>query len=232
MTVSERISPSEAAAIQQYLTSLPHVTGVSVLGKLVTVQVDKDRHWKDIREKVELGVHNVVEPGVPHSAAELKKSVADLRASMLGGGQGSQRAAAAGGTESSGQEASQWRQKFPGLSLLAAKSLANASPAGALPSSEAAADTEMLAFLQEACMEILTVAVNPVLERDGGSCSLASIAREAGGAGYVVKLSMKGACKGCPASTITMKAFIEKTVKAYLPEIVSVEESDDEDAKE
>jgi len=224
VTVSEKISPAEANAIKEYITSLPHVSGVSVSGKFVTVLVDKDKHWRDIRQKVEVGVHNVVEPGVPHSAAELKERISELRTKMLPSDDG---------TESLDRPTG-LSLKYPGLSLLAAKSLSkgvsgnrpNASDLVANSSTQRdTTSTALLAFLQEACLEVLTTAINPVLERDGGSCSLDRIAPAPEGKGYVVFLHMKGACKGCPASTITMKAFIQKTICEYLPEVVSVEES-------
>ena len=34
---------------------------------------------------------------------------------------------------------------------------------------------------------------------------------------------LKGACAGCPSSTITLKHGVERMIKHYVPEVVSVE---------
>ena len=39
----------------------------------------------------------------------------------------------------------------------------------------------------------------------------------------IVYLELRGACAGCPSSTITLKSGIENMLKYYIPEIVSVE---------
>ena len=39
----------------------------------------------------------------------------------------------------------------------------------------------------------------------------------------IVFLELKGACSGCPSSTITLKSGIENMLKYYIPEIQSVE---------
>ena len=44
----------------------------------------------------------------------------------------------------------------------------------------------------------------------------------------VVKISLTGACKGCPQSTITLKHGIETTLKYHVPEIEKVESIEDE----
>ena len=39
----------------------------------------------------------------------------------------------------------------------------------------------------------------------------------------IVFLELRGACSGCPSSTITLKSGIENMLKYYIPEITSVE---------
>ena len=39
----------------------------------------------------------------------------------------------------------------------------------------------------------------------------------------VVYLSMRGACAGCPSSTMTLKQGIENMLKTYVPEVTAVE---------
>lgn len=54
------------------------------------------------------------------------------------------------------------------------------------------------------------------LKRDGGDVELLSV--EDG----VVKVQLKGACFGCPMSTMTLKMGIERALKEKFPEIKEV----------
>ncbi len=60
--------------------------------------------------------------------------------------------------------------------------------------------------------------VRPFLQRDGGDCELVDV--EDG----IVKLRLLGACHGCPSSTITLKAGIERMLLEEIPEITEVEQ--------
>ena len=59
--------------------------------------------------------------------------------------------------------------------------------------------------------------IRPSLQADGGDVELVEI--EEG----IVKVKLKGACHGCPMSTMTLKTGIEKYLKERLPEIKAVE---------
>ncbi|MFX0202206.1 MAG: NifU family protein [Candidatus Hodarchaeota archaeon] len=59
--------------------------------------------------------------------------------------------------------------------------------------------------------------LKPQLQADGGDIELLSI--ENG----VVKVRMKGACVGCPMSTMTLKMGVEQHLKKNIPEIVRVD---------
>ena len=65
--------------------------------------------------------------------------------------------------------------------------------------------------------EILDQRIKPAVAQDGGDISFVKF--EEG----VVFLELRGACSGCPSSTITLKSGIENMLKYYIPEIVSVE---------
>lgn len=58
--------------------------------------------------------------------------------------------------------------------------------------------------------------IRPMLARDGGSVELVDIE------GTVVKVRLTGACHGCPMSQMTLKAGVEKIVKAEVPEVTQV----------
>ena len=60
--------------------------------------------------------------------------------------------------------------------------------------------------------------VRPSLQADGGDVQLIDV-DESG----VVKVSLMGACQGCPMSQMTLKMGIEKILKQNIPEVKSVE---------
>ena len=59
--------------------------------------------------------------------------------------------------------------------------------------------------------------LRPQLQADGGDIELLVI--ENG----VVKVRMKGACAGCPMSTMTLQWRVENFLKKKIPEIVRVD---------
>ncbi len=61
---------------------------------------------------------------------------------------------------------------------------------------------------------VLDEFVRPGLRADGGDVEIVGI-----DADRIVQVRMKGACVGCPSSTITMTMGIESTVKARVPEV-------------
>ncbi len=65
-------------------------------------------------------------------------------------------------------------------------------------------------------IDLLAEYVNPAVESDGGEIVFKSF--EDG----KVTLMMKGACRGCPSSTITLKSGIENLLKQMIPEVKEV----------
>ena len=59
--------------------------------------------------------------------------------------------------------------------------------------------------------------IRPALQMDGGDCDLVEVTPEG-----VVTVHMKGACGGCPSSSMTLTMGIEKRIKAKVPEIQKV----------
>jgi len=59
--------------------------------------------------------------------------------------------------------------------------------------------------------------VRPNLQADGGDIELLGV--ENG----VVKVKLKGACAGCPMSTMTIQWGVENFLKKKIPEVVKVE---------
>ena len=64
--------------------------------------------------------------------------------------------------------------------------------------------------------ELLDTRVRPAVAQDGGDIVYQGF--EDG----VVYLHMRGACAGCPSSTMTLKAGIENMLRHYIPEVVEV----------
>lgn len=60
--------------------------------------------------------------------------------------------------------------------------------------------------------------IRPSLKADGGDVELVDVVDG------VVKVRLKGACAGCPMSTMTLKNGIEKFLKEQLPDVKSVEQ--------
>jgi len=62
--------------------------------------------------------------------------------------------------------------------------------------------------------------VRGFLQAEGGDCEIVDV--EDG----VVKVRLKGTCRGCPFATITLKMRIEAIIKEKVPEIKEVVEVD------
>jgi Fe-S cluster biogenesis protein NfuA len=68
--------------------------------------------------------------------------------------------------------------------------------------------------------EIIEARVRPAVARDGGDITFHSWDHEQG----IVRLNMRGACAGCPSSTLTLKQGIENMLRHYVPEVLAVEQ--------
>lgn len=64
--------------------------------------------------------------------------------------------------------------------------------------------------------ELLETRVRPAVAQDGGDIVFQSF--DDG----IVYLQMRGACAGCPSSSMTLKMGIENMLKHYIPEVIEV----------
>ena len=64
--------------------------------------------------------------------------------------------------------------------------------------------------------ELLDTRVRPMVAQDGGDIIFHKF--EEG----IVYLQMRGACAGCPSSTMTLKSGIENMLRHYVPEVLEV----------
>jgi len=76
-------------------------------------------------------------------------------------------------------------------------------------------DPEIVAQIKE----LLDTRVRPAVAADGGDIIFKGFD---GGSG-IVFLHLRGACSGCPSSTLTLKNGIENMLRHYIPEVNAVE---------
>ncbi len=60
--------------------------------------------------------------------------------------------------------------------------------------------------------------IRPSLQADGGDVELVDVTSDG-----IVKVRLKGACAGCPMSTMTLKNGIERILKQEIAEVKSVQ---------
>ena len=65
-------------------------------------------------------------------------------------------------------------------------------------------------------VETVLAKIRPALQADGGDVELIDVNDG------VVKLTLKGACSGCPMATMTLRQGIERILKEQLPEVKEV----------
>ena len=75
------------------------------------------------------------------------------------------------------------------------------------------------AEIVEQIKELIDTRVRPAVARDGGDIVFQRFDVDTG----LVYLHMRGACAGCPSSTMTLKHGIENLLKHYVPEVNAVE---------
>ncbi len=76
--------------------------------------------------------------------------------------------------------------------------------------------------MQEQVEEVIEI-IRPAIQADGGDITLIGIDEESG----VVTVELSGACVSCPASTVTMKAGIERIMKDRVPGVTAVVQPDE-----
>ncbi|RKP10528.1 scaffold protein Nfu/NifU N terminal-domain-containing protein [Thamnocephalis sphaerospora] len=73
--------------------------------------------------------------------------------------------------------------------------------------------------------ELLDTRIRPAIQEDGGDVEYRGFTAEG-----LVKLKLKGACRTCDSSVVTLRNGIENMLKHYVPEVTAVEqELDPED---
>ncbi|KAG9128233.1 hypothetical protein FRC07_002522 [Ceratobasidium sp. 392] len=78
-------------------------------------------------------------------------------------------------------------------------------------------DSDTVAMIKE----LLETRVRPSIMEDGGDIEYRGF--DEGGTG-IVKVKLKGSCRGCSSSTVTLKTGIERMMMHYIPEVKGVEQ--------
>ncbi|KAJ1802181.1 hypothetical protein LPJ56_006239 [Coemansia sp. RSA 2599] len=81
-------------------------------------------------------------------------------------------------------------------------------------------DSEIVAEIKE----LLETRVRPAIQEDGGDLDFVSFNEGSG----IVKIRLRGACRGCSSSTVTLKHGVEGMLSYYIPEVSGVEDVGDE----
>jgi Fe-S cluster biogenesis protein NfuA len=80
----------------------------------------------------------------------------------------------------------------------------------------AAKDDSLLDEISKQIKELIDTRVRPAVAQDGGDIVFEKF--EQG----IVFLKMRGACSGCPSSTVTLKNGVENMLRHYVPEVLEV----------
>jgi Fe-S cluster biogenesis protein NfuA len=77
--------------------------------------------------------------------------------------------------------------------------------------------------LHERVTRVLNL-IRPAVQSDGGDLELVEVTPDG-----VVRIRLHGACVGCPSSSVTLRAGIERNLRQHVPEIVRVESVDSDE---
>ncbi|KAJ2742472.1 hypothetical protein GGI20_004463 [Coemansia sp. BCRC 34301] len=83
-----------------------------------------------------------------------------------------------------------------------------------------AEDSEIVSEIKE----LLESRVRPAIQEDGGDLDFVSFDEGSG----IVKIRLRGACRGCSSSSVTLKHGVEGMLSYYIPEVTGVENVGDE----
>ena len=85
-------------------------------------------------------------------------------------------------------------------------------------------DDEVVAMIKE----LIFTRIRPAIQEDGGDIEFAKFDEDSG----TVFLKLKGACRSCESSSVTLKNGIESMLKHYIEEVQAVEPVEEEEENE
>ena len=78
---------------------------------------------------------------------------------------------------------------------------------------------DLLDEISKQIKELIDTRVRPAVAQDGGDIVFEKFDKG------IVFLKMRGACSGCPSSTITLKNGVENMLRHYVPEVLEVRQT-------
>lgn len=81
-------------------------------------------------------------------------------------------------------------------------------------------DSEVVAMIKD----LLATRIRPSIMEDGGDLEYKGFSDEEEGGNGMVTVKLKGSCRGCSSSAITLKSGIERMLMHYVPEVKGVEQ--------
>jgi Fe-S cluster biogenesis protein NfuA len=93
--------------------------------------------------------------------------------------------------------------------------LIESSEEAEVPAEAEGAESDVVAQIKD----LIETRVRPAVAQDGGDIVFRGFDEKSG----VVFLHMRGACAGCPSSTMTLRNGIENMLRHYVPEVSAVE---------
>ena len=78
--------------------------------------------------------------------------------------------------------------------------------------------------MQEQVEKVIEI-IRPAIQADGGDINLLDVDQSSG----IVTVELTGACVSCPASTVMMKAGIERIMKDRVPGVTAVVQPGEDD---
>ena len=87
--------------------------------------------------------------------------------------------------------------------------------------SDQAINTENMSDIEKQIVEIIETRVRPSVAMDGGDITYKSFTDG------IVYLQLRGACSGCPSSSVTLKNGIESMLQHFVPEVKGVEAAEE-----
>jgi NFU1 iron-sulfur cluster scaffold homolog, mitochondrial len=76
-------------------------------------------------------------------------------------------------------------------------------------------DSETVAMIKE----LLDTRIRPAIQEDGGDIEYRGFSDDG-----IVSVKLKGSCRGCDSSTVTLKNGIERMLMHYIPEVQGIEQ--------
>ncbi len=80
-------------------------------------------------------------------------------------------------------------------------------------------DDSLLDEISKQIKELIDTRVRPAVAQDGGDIVFEKFDKG------IVFLKMRGACSGCPSSTMTLKNGVENMLRHYVPEVLEVRQT-------